>query len=61
MKKELSDKNSSDKQQNVYEKRFYLMMRLFRIHKMLQSAKITYPESNKKSKETKRPEPINSQ
>jgi hypothetical protein len=42
MKRE-SVKKGRGREQNEYERRFHLMMRLFRIHQMLKKAKITYP------------------
>jgi hypothetical protein len=43
MKKASNNNDLVKAPQNVYEKRFYLMLKLFRIHQMLKQAKITYP------------------
>ena len=42
-KNSLAHKNK--KELNVYEKRFLMMMKLFRIGQMMKTAKITYPPS----------------
>ena len=45
MKLQNADKNQTKKELNVYEKRFHLMMKLYRIHCMLKNAKITFADS----------------
>ncbi len=46
MKKAKTYRVKNFEELNIFEKRFLIMMKLYRIGKMLEAAKITYPKTS---------------